>query len=59
MSDDFERTPGGAILMDGARLRDETVARIRSRDRGDWAIRRCAWPRCSSVATGRARSTCG
>ncbi len=29
MSDDFERTPGGAILMDGARLRDETVARIR------------------------------
>jgi methylenetetrahydrofolate dehydrogenase (NADP+) / methenyltetrahydrofolate cyclohydrolase len=30
MNDDFERTPGGAILMDGARLRDETVARIRS-----------------------------
>ena len=30
MSDDFERTPGGAILMDGARLRDETVARIRA-----------------------------
>jgi len=30
MSDDFERTPGGAILMDGARLRDETVARLRS-----------------------------
>ncbi len=29
MSDDFERTPGGAVLMDGARLRDETVARIR------------------------------
>ena len=27
--EDFERTPGGAILMDGARLRDETVARIR------------------------------
>ena len=27
--DDFERTPGGAILMDGNRLRDETVARIR------------------------------
>ncbi|MEO6652020.1 MAG: bifunctional 5,10-methylenetetrahydrofolate dehydrogenase/5,10-methenyltetrahydrofolate cyclohydrolase [Ilumatobacteraceae bacterium] len=30
MSDDFERTPGGAILMDGARLRDETVARLRA-----------------------------
>lgn len=29
MTDDFERTPGGAILMDGNRLRDETVARIR------------------------------
>lgn len=29
MSGDFERTPGGAVLMDGARLRDETVARIR------------------------------
>jgi methylenetetrahydrofolate dehydrogenase (NADP+)/methenyltetrahydrofolate cyclohydrolase len=27
--EDFERTPGGAILMDGKRLRDETVARIR------------------------------
>jgi methylenetetrahydrofolate dehydrogenase (NADP+)/methenyltetrahydrofolate cyclohydrolase len=27
--EDFERTPGGAILMDGNRLRDETVARIR------------------------------
>jgi len=26
---DFERTPGGAILMDGNRLRDETVVRIR------------------------------
>ena len=30
MSDDFERTAGGAVLMDGNRLRDETVARIRS-----------------------------
>jgi len=30
MSDDFERTAGGAILMDGNRLRDETVARIRA-----------------------------
>ncbi len=29
MSDDFERTPGGAILMDGNRLRDETVGRLR------------------------------
>jgi methylenetetrahydrofolate dehydrogenase (NADP+)/methenyltetrahydrofolate cyclohydrolase len=29
MSDDFERTPGGAVLMDGNRLRDETVVRIR------------------------------
>ena len=27
---DFERTAGGAVLMDGNRLRDETVARIRS-----------------------------
>jgi methylenetetrahydrofolate dehydrogenase (NADP+)/methenyltetrahydrofolate cyclohydrolase len=27
--EDFERTPGGAILMDGNRLRDEIVARIR------------------------------
>jgi len=30
MSDDFERTVGGAVLMDGNRLRDETVARIRA-----------------------------
>ena len=30
MSDDFERTPGGAILMDGNRLRDETVVRLRA-----------------------------
>lgn len=29
MSEDFERTPGGAILMDGNRLRDETVVRLR------------------------------
>ena len=29
MSDDFERTAGGAVLMDGNRLRDEIVARIR------------------------------
>jgi methylenetetrahydrofolate dehydrogenase (NADP+)/methenyltetrahydrofolate cyclohydrolase len=29
VSEDFERTPGGAILMDGNRLRDETVARLR------------------------------
>ena len=29
MGDDFERTPGGAVLMDGNRLRDETVAAIR------------------------------
>jgi methylenetetrahydrofolate dehydrogenase (NADP+)/methenyltetrahydrofolate cyclohydrolase len=28
--DDFARTPGGAILMDGERLRDETVARLRA-----------------------------
>ena len=26
----FERTPGGAVLMDGNRLRDETVARLRA-----------------------------
>ena len=30
MSDDFERTAGGAILMDGNRLRDETVTRLRA-----------------------------
>ena len=29
MTDNFERTPGGAILMDGNRLRDETVVRLR------------------------------
>ena len=29
MSEQFERTPGGAILMDGERLRDEVVARLR------------------------------
>ncbi|MCU1360650.1 MAG: folD [Ilumatobacteraceae bacterium] len=27
---EFERTPGGAILMDGARLRDEIVAQLRA-----------------------------
>ncbi|HEX6659140.1 MAG TPA: bifunctional 5,10-methylenetetrahydrofolate dehydrogenase/5,10-methenyltetrahydrofolate cyclohydrolase, partial [Ilumatobacter sp.] len=30
MSDDYVRTPGGAILMDGNRLRDETVVRLRA-----------------------------
>ena len=30
MSDDFERTPGGAILLDGNRLRDEIVAELRT-----------------------------
>lgn len=29
MSDDFERTPGGAIVLDGNRLRDEIVAELR------------------------------
>ncbi len=29
-AENFERTPGGAILMDGERLRDETVAQIRA-----------------------------
>jgi methylenetetrahydrofolate dehydrogenase (NADP+)/methenyltetrahydrofolate cyclohydrolase len=29
MSSQFKRTPGGAILMDGNGLRDETVARLR------------------------------
>jgi len=29
VSDQFERTPGGAILMDGEKLRDEVVARLR------------------------------
>lgn len=28
-TENFERTPGGAILMDGDRLRDETVAQLR------------------------------
>jgi len=30
MTTEFERTHGGAVLMDGNRLRDETVARLRS-----------------------------
>jgi methylenetetrahydrofolate dehydrogenase (NADP+) / methenyltetrahydrofolate cyclohydrolase len=30
VSDDLEHTPGGAVLMDGNRLRDETVARLRT-----------------------------
>jgi methylenetetrahydrofolate dehydrogenase (NADP+)/methenyltetrahydrofolate cyclohydrolase len=29
MSSEYKRTPGGAILMDGNNLRDETVARLR------------------------------
>ena len=29
MTDKFKRSPGGAILMDGNALRDETVARLR------------------------------
>lgn len=29
-TDDVQRTPGGAVLMDGNRLRDETVARLRA-----------------------------
>jgi hypothetical protein len=29
LAHDFERTVGGAVLMDGNRLRDETVARLR------------------------------
>ncbi|RMH80224.1 MAG: bifunctional 5,10-methylenetetrahydrofolate dehydrogenase/5,10-methenyltetrahydrofolate cyclohydrolase [Actinomyces sp.] len=29
-SDEFQRTPGGAVLMDGNRLRDEIVARLRA-----------------------------
>ncbi len=39
MSDDFERTAGGAVLMDGNRLRDEIVARHPGRDRGDGCTR--------------------
>jgi methylenetetrahydrofolate dehydrogenase (NADP+)/methenyltetrahydrofolate cyclohydrolase len=31
---DFERTPGGAILMDGNRLRDEIVAQLREEIEG-------------------------
>lgn len=30
MTGDFERTPGGAVLMDGNRLRDEIVAELRA-----------------------------
>jgi methylenetetrahydrofolate dehydrogenase (NADP+)/methenyltetrahydrofolate cyclohydrolase len=30
MSTEYKRTPGGAILMDGNNLRDETVARLRN-----------------------------
>lgn len=30
MSEDLVRTPGGAILMDGVRLREETIARLRA-----------------------------
>ncbi len=30
MSNEFERTPGGAIIMNGTSLRDETVLRLRS-----------------------------
>ncbi len=30
MTEPFERTPGGAILMDGERLRDEIVAQLRA-----------------------------
>lgn len=30
MTDNFERTPGGAILLDGNRLRDEIVVQIRA-----------------------------
>ena len=30
MTDDLARTPGGAIVMDGVRLRDETIARLRA-----------------------------
>ncbi len=29
-TENFVRTPGGAILMDGLKLRDETIARLRS-----------------------------
>ncbi len=34
MSDDFERTEGGAILLDGNRLRDEIVAELREEIEG-------------------------
>ncbi len=30
MSGEFERTPGGAILMDGVRLREEVIAELRA-----------------------------
>ncbi|MCH1434995.1 MAG: hypothetical protein L7U56_04945, partial [Acidimicrobiales bacterium] len=31
LSENWERTPGGAILMDGIRLRDELIAGLKSR----------------------------
>jgi len=30
MISEVKRTPGGAILLDGIKLRDETVAKIKS-----------------------------
>jgi methylenetetrahydrofolate dehydrogenase (NADP+) / methenyltetrahydrofolate cyclohydrolase len=30
MADDLQRTPGGAVVMDGNRLRDETVVKLRA-----------------------------
>lgn len=33
-TDDFERTPGGAVLMDGKRLRDEIVADLKTEIEG-------------------------
>jgi len=30
-NEDFERTPGGAVLMDGKRLRDEIVTELRAK----------------------------
>ena len=30
MTDNFERTPGGAVLMDGIRLRGEIIASLRT-----------------------------
>ncbi len=55
---EFERTAGGAVLMDGIRLRGEIIAGLRATIEAAGSAHRCAWPPCSSATTSRARSTC-